>query len=133
MVIKCIKIRNLVEQKISKHTEQRQAMTRKRYLNPKYDDRIISKNHLELWINMKEKYDEIINNRLSNIKMYCIKIKFWEWKNRISNSKGKGSNINFLTIKGYFNSILFKWMLVRVKSLHYFHFIEFFFNLQFYL
>lgn len=57
----------------------------------------------------REKYDDVVNKRLSGIKIYCMSIEFYTWKkNRISSSKAKRSDIHFLTIKKNPSSILFK-------------------------
>lgn len=74
----------------------------------------------------REKNDEVINKKTIKRKnMFYDKI-MRMGKNRILSSKSKRSDTNFLTIKENLSSILFKWMLVKVKSLYYFHFTEFF-------
>lgn len=68
-----------------------------------------------------EKYEEIINKKTVKHKNMLHQEKILRTgKNRISISKNKG---NFI-IKENLSSVLFKWMLVRVESLHYFHWLH---------
>lgn len=75
----------------------------------------------------REKNDAVINRKATKRKTVLHDDKIMRMgKNRILSSKGKRSDINFLTIKENLSSIWLEWMLVKVKSLYYFHFTEFF-------